>query len=326
MASIPENGTNIDSNILTTDSAINLLLDNDVPAKVDENVQKSDDTQQEVSTDEVEETEEAELADEQSDEAVDEAESEQNDEEITDDIYIAKVDGEEIEVSAEDLIKSYQLEQTAQKRLRDVAEQRKTVQAEQASLEAERKYYAENIEILKHQIEQNNTGNLTKDQWQELYDTDPMEYMKAKDAIRDREVAMQRLQQEQMDLQKRQIASEQQKLIERIPEWRDTAIASKEKSDIVNYAKTFGFSDQEIANTVDSRIVDLLRRAYMYDNLQTKKTAVRKKVKSAPKMLKAKQPKSQQSVADKKQETALNKLTKSGRKEDALAYMLTRNQ
>ena len=326
MASIPTDGTNIESIALDKADAINLLLNRDnTPNQASEDIQESEDTP-EVSTEETEFETESEVVD-QPDEDEDEEESEQYDEESDEEevaVYLAKVDGEEVEVTADDLIKSYQLEATAQKRLREAAEERKKIQADVEQVEAERKYYAENLALLQNALNQMEQGNRTEQEWAELYQRDPIAYMKAKEDVRDKQTKLQALQQEQAVLQQRQIESEQSKLLERIPEWKDAEVATKERANIVTYAQRFGFSDQEIAATNDSRVVDLLRRAYLYDALQSRKPTATKKVKKAPKMIKSGQPKSKVNVSQQNRKSAFDKLNKSGRKEDAIAYLLTK--
>jgi|9_EtaG_2_1085328.scaffolds.fasta_scaffold05772_3 hypothetical protein len=328
MASIP-NGTNTENAPLDQSEAINLLLNREnTPIQASEDVQESKDmVEQDVSTEESEVETEAEVNDQSVEEETDE-ESEQYDEEseeeVTEDIYLAKVDGEEVEVSAEDLIKSYQLEQTAQKRLREAAEERKKIQSDAQQVEAERKYYAENLALLQQQLAQYQNGNMTDQQWAELYQSDPMAYMKAKEDLRDKETQSKALQEEQQAIHQRYIQSEQAKLLDRIPEWKNDEVAQRERNNIVTYAKRFGFNDQEIAATSDSRVVDLLRRAYLYDELQAKKPVVTKKVKKAPKMLRAGKPKGKVNVSDQNRKKAFDKLAKSGRKEDAISYLLTK--
>ena len=325
MASIPEDGTNIE-NALGQAEAINLLLNREnTPVQASEEVQESEDTQ-EVSTQESE-TETEEVVQDQTEAVAEEEESEQYDEESDEEevaVYLAKVDGEEVEVTADDLIKSYQLEQTAQKRLREAAEERKKIQSEAQQVEAERKYYAENLALLQEAMRQNQTGERTEEQWSELYREDPMLYMKEKEDLRDRQARAQAVQQEQYALQQRLLQSEQAKLLERIPEWQNEEVANKERDSIVTYAKRFGFNDQEIAMTSDSRVVDLLRRAYLYDELMAKKPTATKKVKKAPKMIKAGKPKGKINVSEQNRKTAFDKLAKSGRKEDAISYLLTK--
>lgn len=326
MASIPTDGTNIENVALDKADAINLLLNRDnTPNQASEDIQESEDTP-EVSAEETEFETESEVID-QSDEDEDDVESEQYDEESDEEevtVYLAKVDGEEVEVTAEDLIKSYQLEATAQKRLREVAEERKKIQSDAQQVEAERKYYAENLALLQNALSQVEQGQKTEQEWAELYQRDPIAYMKAKEDFRDKQAKLQAVQQEQMAMQQRMVETEQVKLLERIPEWKDNDIANKERANIVTYAKRFGFTDQEIAATNDSRVVDLLRRAYLYDALQSRKPTATKKVKKAPKMIKSGQPKSKVNVSQQNRKTAFDKLNKSGRKEDAIAYLLTK--
>ncbi len=324
MSSIPD-GTNTNA-ALDTNDAINLLLNRDnTPNQASENIQESEDTQ-EVSAEETEVENEVAVDDQATDEEVDE-ESEQYDEETDEEevaVYLAKVDGEEVEVSADDLIKSYQLEATAQKRLREAAEERKKIQTDAQQVEAERKYYAENLALLQNALSQTEQGNRTEAEWAELYQRDPIAYMKAKEDVRDKQSKVQALQQEQLALQQRQVETEQVKLLERIPAWKDPEVANKERANIVTYAKRFGFTEQEVAATNDSRVVDLLRRAYLYDALQDRKPTATKKVKKAPKMLKSGQPKSKVNVSQQNRQTAFDKLAKSGRKEDAISYLLTK--
>jgi len=326
MASIPNDGTSTENIALDKTDAVNLLLNrNNTPSQASEDIQESDDTP-EVSAEETPNEIESEV-DDQADYFDEEEESEQYDEETDEEevtVYLAKVDGEEVEVTADDLIKSYQIEATAQKRLREAAEERKKVQADLQQVEAERKYYAENLELLKNALTQMEQGNRSEQEWAELYQRDPITYMKEKEDARDKQAKLQALQQEQMALHQRHIETEQAKLLERIPEWKDNDVAAKERSGIVTYAKRFGFTDQEIAATTDSRVVDLLRRAYLYDALQSRKPTATKKVKKAPKMIKSGQPKSKVNVSEQNRKSAFDKLSSSGRKEDAVAYLLTK--
>ena len=327
MVGIPDEGT--DNIALDKADAINLLLNrNDTPNQASEVIQESEDTtQEEVSVEEAESENVEEVVEGNSEAGEEEAEdyqdSEESEEETTD-VYIATVDGEQVEVTADDLIKSYQLEATAQKRLYEAAEEKKRIHSEAQQVEAERKHYAENLQLLAQQLQQMQSGNMTEQQWQQLYEEDPMLYMKAKEDVRSQQERLQALQKEQMVIAERQLQTEQAKLLERIPQWKDAAVATKERNDIVTYAKRFGFSDQEIAATTDSRVVDLLRRAYLYDALQSRKPTATKKVKKAPKMIKSGQQKQKVNVSQQNRKTAFDKLAKSGRKEDAVAYLLTK--
>jgi len=317
-----------DSIALDKTDAINLLLNrNNTPSQASEDIQESQEEDTEVvSVDEVDTTDETDVLDQSEvteEETEDYRNSDESDDETTDDVYIAKVDGEEVEVTARELLDSYQLNSVAKKKYHEAMEDRNKAKNELATLEAERKHYAENLELMRQQLAQTTPG-MTEEQWNDLYQRDPMAYMKAKEDIRDHETRLQAIQQEQMQLAQRQLQAEQAKLLDRIPEWKDQDVATKERNNIVTYAKRFGFTDQEIAATNDSRVVDLLRRAYLYDALQSKKPNATKQVKKAPKMIKSGQPKGKVNVSEQNRKTAFDKLNKSGRKEDAIAYLLTK--
>ena len=317
------------NNALDTSEAINLLLNKEnTPTQASEDIQEPQEDTEVVSVEEVDESEEMEADDGQSEVTEEETEdylnSEESDEEANDDVYIAKVDGEEIEVSARELVESFQLNSVAKKRFNEATVREKETKAELEKIAAERKYYAENLALLQDAMRQLQTGERTEEQWSELYREDPMLYMKEKEDLRDRQARAQAVQQEQYALQQRQLQTEQAKLLERIPEWKDAEVANKERDNIVTYAKRFGFNDQEIAATSDSRVVDLLRRAYLYDALMAKKPTATKKVKKAPKMIKAGKPKGKVNVSQQNRKTAFDKLAKSGRKEDAISYLLTK--
>jgi hypothetical protein len=68
----------------------------------------------------------------------------------------------------------------------------------------------------------------------------------------------------------------------------------------------------------------MARKAQLYDNLQNKATVVKKKVVTAPKMVKAGQPKPRTNVQDKAKKDAWTKLKKTASKDAAVEYLLTK--
>lgn len=310
---------------LSMADAIDTLLNTNAPSEASE-VEQEPTAEAEA---EATETDEAEI------ETVDDDQVEPEAEEVLDDdeaegetseeveYYTVKVDGEEMDVTADDLIKSYQLERAAQKRLSEAAEQRKALDAEQTAMEQERQRYAQGLAQLQAQLTQT-AGEPTQEYWDKLYEEDPLEFVKQREAQRDREKAMQVVQQEQAQLVQQHVASEQIKLIERIPEWKDTDVATREKAGLINFAQRVGFTNEELSQVVDSRLVDVLRRAYLYDQLQQEKPVAKKKVAKAPKMVKGGKPKTSRDVASEKKRKAFDRLKKTGSKDAAVDYLLNR--
>ena len=313
--SSPQQGTGS----LSTAEAIDLLLDANTPSDKEESEVQ---TTQETESPETE-TEEVEVAEEltETDEAEEQEEEQPQEEEV---LYRVKVDGEEYDVNSEELVKNYQLEQTAQKRLQDAATQRKELQSKEASLEQERQKYSQVLQHYENQLK-NPQSSLTDEQWARLREEDPIAYNTAKIEEQERGPRLQAVQQEQQVVKSQELAKQADILLDLIPTWKDQATATKEKGDLVQYLRTNGFSNDDINGATDARIINIARKAQLYDNLQSKANVVKKKVVTAPKMIKAGTPKAKVDANTKKQKDAWTKLTKSGSKEDAVAYLLSKN-
>lgn len=307
---------------LSMASAIETLLNTNAPTEASEVEQEPTAEAVEAEATEVEEVE-VEAVEDQAETEADETEEYETEEEAEVEYYTVKVDGEEMDVSADDLVKSFQLERTAQKRLSEAAEQRKSLEADRTVLEQEREKYAQGLAQLQAQLSQAGQEP-TQEYWDKLYEEDPLEFVKQRENQRDREKAMQVLQQEQMQLIQQRVAEEKSKLVERIPEWRDDEVATREKAGLINFAQRVGFTSDELSQVVDSRLVDVLRRAYLYDQLQQEKPVARKKVAKAPKMVKGGKPKTSQDVASEKKRKAFDRLKKTGSKDAAVDFLLNR--
>lgn len=310
---------------LTMASAIDTLLNTEAPTEASEVVQEPLAEAVEAEAIETEEVE-VEAVQDQAEDTDYEVEDEDYVEAAAEDeveYYTVKVDGEEMDVTADDLIKSYQLERAAQKRLSEAAEQRKTLDAEKTAIEQERERYAQGLAQLQAQLAQ--TGQEpTQEYWDKLYEEDPLEFVKQREAQRDREKAMQVLQAEQAQLMQQRVREEQARLLERIPEWRDTEVAAREKAGLISFAQRAGFTNDELSQLVDSRLVDVMRRAYLYDQLQQEKPVVKKKVAKAPKMVKGGKPKTTRDAASDKKRKAFDRLKKTGSKDAAVDFLLNR--
>ena len=317
MSSTPQDG----SSALSQSDAISMLLDTDTPQEVEASeVQEA--TPEEATEEVVEtETEETEV------EAADDGQAETEEDEVEDDgetYFSVKVDGEEYDVNEAELIKSYQLEKTAQKRLQDVAEQRKVVDADKAAIEQERVKYAQALQQIQIQLATQTQGQRTEAQWNELYTEDPLEYVRQRETLRDKQAQLQNDHQEQAEKAQQNLHSQQAKLLELVPEWKNAETASKEKTQLVDYLKSNGFSEQDVAHATDARIISLARKAHLYDNLQSKKSVVKKKVKGAPKMVRSGQPKGKIDVAETRKRDAFSRLSSTGSKDAAVEYLLSK--
>ena len=212
------------------------------------------------------------------------------------------------------------------KKTQDLAEQRRQLDtASQEILEQRNRYEQGLAEVTKRLQE----ATADDTDWNALKETDPVAYAVKREEYREKQEVLQRAQAEQMQIaqgkMQQHLALEQEKLLQAIPEWQDPKVAQKEKTDVVTYAKRFGFSDQELQNASDHRAINVLRKAMLYDQLTGNK-AVKKKVTKAPKMVKSGRPVTKTEVTQRREQELLNKLNKSGNREDAINYMLAKNR
>ena len=210
--------------------------------------------------------------------------------------YKAKVDGEEIEVDIDELINGYQRTADYTKKSQALAEQRKAIEAERQHLEQvkqERQAYAQKLQALDQFLTQQNKG----EDLEALKETDPIGYAVkvAERTEREKQLAVVRAEQqriaqqqqaEQQQALQNHLKSEAEKLNASIPELA-TPKGDEIRKQIREYAKSVGWTDQELASVYDHRAVVTLYRAMKFEQLQKSKPEIQKKVSQAPKMLKS---------------------------------------
>ena len=322
--------------------AVDLLLNVEAPEEASEDNQEpvAEEVETEFETDEAEtfdEEYEEDDAEELSD-SEDESDDEEYDvdpNEVEEELYTVKIDGEEKQVTSEELVKSYQLEQAAQRRLQEAAEIRKNSEAETQALAAQREQYAQALEQIQARLTA--VKEPSKEYWDKLYQENPLEWTRQRDAYRKRKDNVVKVQAEQnrvaqeqqqqmMQAHQERLVQEQQRMLERIPEWRDEEVATKEKQAVINYAQRIGFTPQELDTASDSRAIEALRKAYLYDELMSKRPEATRKVKKAPKAVKSGRPKTTKERTTTRNKQAFERLNKTGSKEDAVNFLLERTK
>lgn len=243
--------------------------------------------------------------------------------------FRVKAAGEEREVTFDELIDGYQKGLDYTKKSQSVAEQRKAVEAERIAIEQAkqaRDAYAQRLNLIEDFLGKQNEGeDLTA-----LKEVDPIGYAVkiAERTEREKQLAMvqaekQRIAQQQTaerhaELQQA-IAREAQRVAEVIPEYADAQKSSEVKKTIREFAKSVGYSDQELAQVYDSKAVQVLWMAAQWQKLQTQKPQVTKKVTEAPKMLRPGTAATQKVAADESTKKAHSQLRRSGKVSDAAA-------
>lgn len=208
-----------------------------------------------------------------------------------------KVDGEEGKAKLSDLITSYQLRAHLDKETRAVAEQRKAIEAQNASYEQQLAARAQQVEDLANTAQMELNREFQNVDWQTLRVTDPAEYAaslqdyQARQAHINNIVNQAQAQRQQFTVRQQQDRSqflqEQAKALPTlIPEWSDPVVADKERVEIRDFALNLGIAKADVDSISHAAHVAILRKAMLYDRMQTSKTAMEKKVVSAPKLVK----------------------------------------
>jgi hypothetical protein len=301
------------------------MLDAEEGVDTGAEAQTTDEETQEVESEELESAEPQDETEEDSEEV--EAEEEEAEEEApVETKFVVKVDGKELEVDKEELIRGYQREADYTRKTQKLAEERRLVDSELNQVRAEREQYAQVLGQLKQKVQEFEPA---EPNWDELEANDPVEYARQwthyqrrqqqKEAIAKEEARLNQLRQiEQEKHIKELLISERDKLLEKLPEWKDAKKAKEERGAVLEYGKQLGFSDQELDQVTDSRAVIALYKAWKYDQLMSKRPELQAKIKKAPKLL---QPGSTGSVNSKSSElkNAKQRLAQSGSVKDAAA-------
>ena len=261
-----------------------------------------EDTQEEAVTEEVEEVIEPEVEDfdEQDEELVDEEELKFDDEEDGEEeteveeeeeqpVYRVTVDGEEIEVTQDELINGYSRQQDYTRKTQELANQRKTIEEQSKELAQRDALYKQLLPKMEAEIQ---ASMVDEPDWKTLVDEDPVAYVREqqiwnekKEKLEAAKAERQRVEQEAYEKQQQQLAQfvqeGQQKLLEIIPEWKNAEVAQKEKLAIRDYGiNVLGYAPQEMDAIYDYRALLGLRNGWL--NSQTVEATKKKPTQKAP--------------------------------------------
>ena len=235
--------------------------------------------------------------------------------------YTVKVDGSEMEVTLDELLRGYQREADYTRKTSELSLERSRhndmMQQSQSEINQKLSKLTELTSAAQQEL-QNEYSNID---FEKLYEDDPVEAARLEHKMRKRAENLQQIQREtqenQMNEFQRYIQEQQAKVATLIPEFADPAKASRMKSDMRTYLTKLGYNDKEIASVYDSRQVMLIKDAMAFDKLKKSNVRVTKKVAKAPKVLKPGVAKTKAEQASKQRRDKLNRLKKTGGVRDA---------
>ncbi len=322
-----------EGSILEAQNALLGLLDSEEqpkteeapPTEVDESTEDDPDLSAEaVSEDEPEE-----------DDSEEESEDEEPEEDEEEPLYAVRVDGEEQEVTLDELLKGYSRQSAFTKKTQDLAEERKQIEAlqgqynqEMQQIQSERQQYSQYLQSV---IENSNLDQFANVDWERLKSEDPIEFVTKREELREAQEKIAHVQREQHQaaakndaVAKQQwqesVKQEHGKLVEKLPEWGDPVKQKELAGELRSYASSVGFQEAEIESLIDHRSFIVLNKARLYDELQ-KSNPKAKKLKNKPKVIRSGKGTSAKSETKAKRTAMRNRLKESGHVNDAAALL-----
>ena len=223
------------------------------------------------------------------DEELDEEQTNVEEEALQPQTFTVKVDGQEVEVTQEELVNGYSRQQDYTRKTQELAQQRKTIEQQQAELAQRDAIYSQLLPKMEAQLK----GELANEpDWNALYEDDPVGYVREKQLWDEKKEKLSAVAAEQQRLQQEALVKQQeqlkqyveygnQKLLEIIPEWQNPEVAAKEKLAIGEYAvNTLGYTPEEIQQVYDYRALLGLRNAWL--NSKTVEATKKKPTQKAP--------------------------------------------
>lgn len=316
--------TAIDGNDMD-DVADNLIMDQE-PAAEEPEADGLEDQAQEPD----DEGEQEEAVDETAEEDDDDQEAEEADEEPAETLYTVKVDGQERQVSLDELRRGYSGQEYIQEQMRTVADGRKQIEQMYHQLQQE----TQQVTALRQQLETGGIPTQPTPPSRDLFDKDPIGYMEAKIKYDDDLAKWQEKAQELQAVTTRQQQMQQQalaytlqqemaKLQQAIPEFADREKGPQLRNAILETGVEYGFAPEELSEVADSRAVRVLHDAMKYRQLMAARGDVQKRVDKARPMVKPGVKQSANAGKAKQRKQAEGRMRSTGSVDDVAKFLLS---
>ena len=226
-------------------------------------------------------------------------------------LHKVKVDGEELEVDYEELKKGYSREQHYQKKAKELAKDRESIESKTTELDSK----IQDAQL----IINDELAKLDSPEFKALKEDDPEQYLREMDRVNSKVEKFNKLKASRdAELQAKTdklVAKERAALLEVFPEWSDSEVMNKEAAVLLKTMEDMGYSTNELESLTDHRMFVLANKAKKYDEIQNANLEA-KKEKTIPKAAK---PNASRTVnpEDTKVKSARDMFKKSGNWKDA---------
>jgi len=241
-----------------------------------------------------------------------------------------KIDGEEGEATLKDMLASYQTQGHITRKSMALSDERKAWEQEREAKQQELQEKSSKLEAAHAMATQMLNSEFSNVDWQRLQQDDPIEFnskyiqwQQHHGRLSQLADAIAQNRQEQMQSQQQAFeklkAEEQERISQAFPSWNDPAVKEREWKEIVDHAREYGFTEDQVSEVFDHRVIRLLRDAKEYAKLQKGKPQMQKKLKVAPKMVK---PGNAKKADTGRIEQLTNRAMKTGNVDDVAALLM----
>ena len=241
-------------------------------------------------------------------------------------LHRLKVNGQEIEVSLDELKAGYSRDSDYRQKTHSLSLEKRDLEAQKNSL---RQSYDTRLSELNDLIA---TADATvksqqgSQDLQRLYEDDPQAAAKLDFQLRQQNTAIEEMKQKAKDAYAQQyedfLSTQRELAAQKIPEYSDPKKADQFKYAMRNSLRSYGFSDQEIGNLADHRFLMVAKDAMGYQSLKDKRPIVQKKIAKAPKVVKSGVANNNVSSGREQIRSKIGKVRKSGNIQDAQSAIL----
>lgn len=262
----------------------------------------------------------------------DDEQDEETEAQPAEELFTVQVDGKPVQVTRDELLKSYSRQADYTRKTQELAEQRKQHEAESQADREERKQRAEALAKLQDAI---NAVTPREPDWHTLRATMPPAEFAAEYAAWSqhkeemRQIAEERKRADEAveaDRAKQfteHLREQHRLLTEALPEMKDPEKAKALRADLASAAESVGFTAKDLDNVTDHRLMLLLAKAAKYDKAQKARPAIQQKIDEKVKAAKPGPAGSLKPKTPTKAAAALKRLAQTGSVRDAAAFFET---
>ena len=332
--------------VAAQEAILGLLNSEEQPAQEEQPSEETQDVEESDETTGEPEAEEVEEAEEEDGEVVDDDESEESEEEEVEDedesestVYTVKVNGQDVEVSEDELIKGYSRQQDYTQKTQQLAEYKRQMDAAAQQMQQEvaqtQQMRSQYVDALSSAIDTNyaHLQQYANIDWETLKSQDKEEYLTKRDEYRQAQENIQQLQskaqeaqqqqEREMQMQHQQVLQEEHsKMVSILPEWGNPDTQRAIAKSLSEFALSKGYTQEELSQLVDHRSILVLMQAKAYEDLTRKQHEVRaKKVKNKPKVVKSKAKRGKADASVSKRKEGMKRLRSTGHVDDAASLL-----